>query len=135
MERIMTFLELKLEHKSLASDSKIYRQMEIALKKASRRARNKQHAKIAKRLDIEREECYNYRTNTLRRESRVMNLARGYLRGRNYLEVENKTHSLQEEMMYLAEDVFEIVNKFDSVSLHEIEDWMTNEDIEWDMVA
>jgi hypothetical protein len=51
------------------------------------------------------------------------------------LEVENKTHSLQEEMMYLAEDVFEIVNKFDSVSLHEIEDWMTNEDIEWDMVA
>lgn len=49
---------------------------------------------LAKRLNSEREEMHRFRTHELRKLARSLNIARGFMRGRSYIEIEGlKNHT------------------------------------------
>lgn len=123
-------IQLKLYGKTLACETRILREEEKRLAKRTRKAMLKEREEAARKLNLRREEIYKERKTVVREEARAVNLAVGFIRGHDYLTVENTTKSTHEEMMDLSQMVFEFIWSYtdSEASLSDIQEWMLLEE-------
>jgi hypothetical protein len=127
------FLRVKI--KSLAAESKIIRHEEkIAydnratrrrIAKALRRGLNSEARAYHTNKNLY-DALYWHRKKVVRPEARAAQLAYGFIRGRAYKTIEEKTYIGDYELLDLTKRVTELVNKygFETIDKDKISDWM-----------
>lgn len=95
-------LELKVQACSLAAASRIIRRIEIRIKHKN------QGVKSIRAVD-QHSRMHRKRTHEIRSAARATHLARGFLRGLDYSEVENYTHCFPQLLQW---DIFNMVKQY-----------------------
>jgi hypothetical protein len=117
--------ELKIKAKSLAAESRMIRQEEIKLKRSAQWNREHQNTADAASFDKTRKSLYEHRTFDVRREARTTNIARAYLSGKTYRQVEPHTRPNSYETGYMTGRVQKLVKKYGTgASGEEIAAWL-----------
>lgn len=83
---------LKIKAKSLASEARFIRKEELRMKHKLKDGRERT-AEQSGELAWRRESLWKHRTNVVRPEARATQLARGFLRGRTYRDLEPNAKS------------------------------------------
>lgn len=81
-------IELKIKAKSLAAEARIIREEEIKLKRKSRYARERQNVEAATHYERQRQSLYDHRIDIVRWECRATHLARAFMKGYAYADIE-----------------------------------------------
>ena len=81
-------VELKIKAKSLAAEAQMIRKEEIHTKKQARWNREHQGHEAAQKFEKIRQDLYDHRIDVVRWESRATHLARGFIKGLAYKDIE-----------------------------------------------
>ena len=81
-------IELKIKAKSLAAEARIIREEEIKLKRKARYARERQNMAAAAHYERQRQSLYDHRIDIVRWECRATHLARAFMKGYAYKDIE-----------------------------------------------
>ena len=81
-------IELKIKAKSLAAEARIIRQEEIKLKRKARKMSEHQKLDAYRTYSRQRQSLYDHRIDVVRWECRATNLARAFIKGHAYSDIE-----------------------------------------------
>jgi hypothetical protein len=88
-------IELKIKAKSLAVEARIIRREELKLKRTANWYTEHQQAEEGAATSQKRQELYEHRIGIVRWESRATQLARGFIKGLAYSDMERPAYKTQ----------------------------------------
>jgi len=110
-------VELKIKEKSLALEARIIRREEQKAKKSARWHRARQEEEKAKEFEGTRKTLYEHRIDVVRFECRATNLARAYIKGTPYRNVERTTRASALMQGFMVKRVQRLVNKYHNTAI------------------
>jgi len=115
-------IELKIKSKHLSVESKIIRQEELKLKKQAQWLRDHQESDVG--IQKARESLAQHRQWDVRNEQRATYLARAFIQGKPYSEVEQKCNDIHKRTYYIQPRVLKMIAKYGTtVSSEELKGW------------
>lgn len=124
----MNVVELKIKAKHLAYEPAIIRKEENRLKRIARKMRESQ--KCDRKVMNKMFSLQAHRRHDVKLEARATHLARAFLAGKSYSDVEGKRRSHKEEdfRFYVLKRITSMVNKYKTkgtqdVTIEQIADW------------
>lgn len=109
--------ELKIKAKSLAAEARIIREEEIKLKRKARYARERQNTKAANHYERQRIALYDHRIDIVRWECRATHLARAFMKGYAYQDIERNARIDPWTKGKLIGRVQKLLNKYHNKAL------------------
>jgi len=118
--------ELKIKAKSHAAEARIIREEEIKLKRKARYARERQNIPAANHYERQRQSLYDHRIDIVRWECRATHLARAFMKGYAYKDIERNARLDAYTKGKLMGRVHKLLTKYHkkSTTAEDVQNWM-----------